>query len=65
MKMEFLKEGGKQNKGLDPHRPNTEKLNLSLKKQEDMPPTAACEREILGKDPQGGTGRQHIRRNDF
>lgn len=61
MKMELFK----QNKGLDPHRPNTEKLNLSLEKQEYLSPAAACERGILGKDPQGGTGRQQIQRNDF
>lgn len=40
MKMEPLKEGRRRgNKGLAPHRHNTfEKLNLSLKKQEDFPP---------------------------
>lgn len=63
--MELLKEGRKQNKGLDSHRPNTEKLNLSREKQEDLPSAAACERAILGKDSQGGTGRQQIERNDF
>lgn len=63
--MELFKEGRKQNKGLNPHRPNTEKLNLSLKKQEDLPPAAACERGILGKDQQGDTGRQQIWRKNF
>lgn len=65
MKIELFKEGRKHNKGLNLHRPNIEKLNLSLKKQEDLPPAAACERAILGKDPQGDTGRQQIWRNDF
>ena len=65
MKMELLKEGRKQNKGLDPHRPNMEIVNLSPEKQDGLPPAAPCERGMLGKGPRGGTGGQHIRRNDF
>lgn len=34
MKMKLLKEGRKQNEGLDPHKPNTEKLNCSLERKE-------------------------------
>lgn len=65
MKMELLKECKEQNKGSDPHRHSTEKLNLSLEKQENLPPAATCERGVQGKDPQGGTGRQQTQRNNF
>lgn len=49
MKVELLKEGREQNKGLDHHRPNAEKTNLPLEKQEYLLPAAACERAYWAK----------------
>lgn len=52
VKEEPLKEGRKWNKALAPFIHNTfEKLNLSLKKQEDFPPSSVCERENSGQRP--------------
>lgn len=53
MKRGPLKEGRKWNKQLAPYRPTTfEKWNLSLKKQEDFPPSTACEKENTGQRPE-------------